>query len=671
MKRRLLKFLGISACVVAFTGYFAFSTLLFSPFEGDYEFELATLVPRDVDFFTAKDDLAGEFDGFPRLDFVRRLGESERGQRLLNSPEWRARSQALGLEEWSANLERELDALPIPIDPLAIAGGREIALAGYATGQDLERSEWAVYLRTNWAGKLVLELFDYPGLLGLGDQGLSVSEQDGYTVLSGGQLPGPLYLTRVRDVVIASNAERLVTGAQSLVQRKGEDSLGQSARYFDNVATPARGGDGDELKLAVDYADVAARFGWPLDGPNATSPEAPIAFLGRLFQYSLIREFTALVGFKRGLSIEAVGELNPDSMTPLQRRLYRRRDADQRALVDGAARFAPQDVGLFAYVEADLDLLLGTFLTSLERAARSNLETEILRPVFGFDNVEEWVADLSTVFDDRVAFFVRENDYSAMETDPPNDGLPTMAWSVVLWVESPSKLESIQNKISQNQARFGIRGANPGEGGVFLNTVEGGNTIWEYWAPLMPGTGHLASVVDQQHLIISNHYQMLGQVLTTYYGTDPRAPSLGRFGPFEGLVNAGLPSATVALWLNPRAIGDGLRAIEAQKAEDNAFRDIDWTLERQRLEKKVLKERYPDEVWGALSPGIDQQIEPYVDEEIERFRIQYRAQRVPALVAYAERMLDAFELLKYGLIQLRLEPKDFQLEARLIAPLEE
>ncbi|QDU68680.1 hypothetical protein [Engelhardtia mirabilis] len=674
MKRRIIKIVGIAAAVLLFTGYFAFSTFVFSPFESDYEFDLATLVPRDVDYFSAKSDLEGEFSSFPKLDFMRRMERSERGQRILASPEWQARAQELGLDQWFTDLEQQLAALPIPVDPLAVVGGREMALAGYATADTFERSEWAAYLRTNWVGKLGVSMLDYPGLLGLDAQGLKVESNEDHTVISGGEIQGSLFVTRVRDVLVVSNASRLVVAARDLNARAGEDSLGQSASFHDNVTTNVR--DGDEVKFAIDYADVASRFGWPMDGPNATSPEAPTAFLGRMFQYSLMREMTGLIGFKRGLSIEIEGEFNSDSMTPLQRKVYRQRDADQQAMLDDVARFAPEDVGLFLYGEADLESLLGTYLSSIERAARSNLETEILRPVFGFDGVDAWVEDLATIFDDRFAFFMRENDYATLESDPPSDGLPTMAWTLVLWVENLEKLEAIRGKINGNQARFGIRGAESGSAGVFVNEVDGGNSIFEYWAPLVPGTGHIASASDQDFLIVSNNFRMLGQVLATYYGTQygqsgERSGRLSDFGPFQGLVNAGLPSATVAVWINPRAIGAGLRAIERQKAEDNAFRDVDWTLERQRIEKSVLKERYPEEVWGALTPGVQEQIDPLVEEEIEVFRRQYRAQRVPALAGYAERMLDSIELIKYGLVQLRLELKDFQLEARLIAPLDD
>ena len=57
-RKRLLRIFAILLLVALFAGYFAFSTFLFSPLEGDLEADVSTLVPRDVDFFVAKAHLA-------------------------------------------------------------------------------------------------------------------------------------------------------------------------------------------------------------------------------------------------------------------------------------------------------------------------------------------------------------------------------------------------------------------------------------------------------------------------------------------------------------------------------------------------------------------------------------------------------------------------------------
>ena len=59
MKSRLLRIAAILLGVLLFAGFFAFTTFFYSPFEGALEEDVAALVPRDVDFFVARADLAG------------------------------------------------------------------------------------------------------------------------------------------------------------------------------------------------------------------------------------------------------------------------------------------------------------------------------------------------------------------------------------------------------------------------------------------------------------------------------------------------------------------------------------------------------------------------------------------------------------------------------------
>jgi hypothetical protein len=669
MNRRLLKYLAIGTGLVAFTGYFAFSTFLFNPLEGEYEFDLANLVPRDVDLFVGKSALAEEFGRFPELEFGRRLARTERGQRLLQSTEWSALTQSLGIDPLLAQLEQALARLPVAVDPLAVAGGRELAFAAYANGQPLPRSEWALYLRTNWLGKLGVELLESPDLLGLGDQGLVVEQFDRSVRLSGGELRQPLHVTRLRDVLVIATTERLGVAALDLFERQGQDSLGQSAAYYDHVSTVVR--DEDELRVAVDYADAAGSFGWPLESPRLNHPEPLQRFLAQLFQFQLVRELTGVVGFRRGLSLQFEGEFSTDALTPLQKRLYRQRDADQAELGREVARLVPADSAVFGYVDGDFEALLDAFLKAAEPALRSNLESEVVRPVFGHDTVEQWIAELGSAVADRVALVVRPNDYPLVDGDPPNNGQTVFAWAVVLWVVDGERLTQLQNKIESNQGRLGIRGAEVGSQGVFTHEVRGGTVVREYWAPLVPGTGHLSSVRDRDVLIVSNHYRLLEQMIAVYYSTPGAQRPLSERGEFQSLMAAGLPSAALTLWVDPRSLSGTLLALAEQGANDDAFRDFDWDTKRRELEREVLTSRFPGEVPGALTPGVQSQLDALVDEEIERFRIQHRGQIVPALVERARGRLDALELVKCALLQLRLEQKDLSLAARFLLPLDE
>lgn len=668
MKRRILRILGIGSAVLAFTGYFAFSTFVFSPFEGDYEFELATLVPRDVDVFVSKGDLGADIGTFPEPRFLERLAETERGARFLASPEWTEAGVAIQLENARAEVDRLLGSVPIPVDPLEMAGGRELAFASYASAPTVEASDWALYLRTNWVGKLGLAALDYPDMLGLSAQGLDVEPFDQCLRLSGGQLTRPLFVTRLRDVLLVSSAERLVTAAFELEARQGQDSLGQSASYYDNVARVVR--DGDELRLAIDYSDAAQTFGWPLREPQLSSPIVWQRFLAQLMQPAMVREVTGLFGFRGGLSAELVGEIDSDQLSPLQKRFYRKRDGDQRRMADEVARFVPEDSGLFAYVEADMGDLIRTFFSSSEPDLRSNFESEILRPVFEYATLDEFVAEFEAIFSDRIAVILRPNDFPVDPNGPQTNDRPTFAWGLVLWADEPARVDEWRDRIVRNAVRLGIRGRTPDQGGVFRRNITGGLEVFEYFAPLVPGTGHVASVQDDDYLIVSNHALMLQAMINSSSSLEG-ARSVAERAEFQAFAAAGLPSATATVWFDPEGLAPTLLSMAEDEAQFTAMNGIDWETTRAQIEQRVLREQFPGEVWGAVSESVQLEFDAAVEREIVDFREQRQAEIVPELVGRAQRRLDALQILSCGLLQLRLEQKDFELTARLSIPLED
>ncbi|HZM00849.1 MAG TPA: hypothetical protein VFD43_11420, partial [Planctomycetota bacterium] len=97
---RLLSRLGIALAVVLPLAYFAFTKLLFNPFE-DSQPVFQGLVPRDVGLFLRREQLASDLDDFPRP----RLYE-----RLVRSREWKELEKTQWFQglEWPEQLEAGL-----------------------------------------------------------------------------------------------------------------------------------------------------------------------------------------------------------------------------------------------------------------------------------------------------------------------------------------------------------------------------------------------------------------------------------------------------------------------------------------------------------------------------------------------------------------------------------
>ncbi|MFT7479611.1 MAG: hypothetical protein ACI80N_002911, partial [Gammaproteobacteria bacterium] len=239
-KSRLFKILLFGLAVGGFVGYFAFSTLLFSPLEKPFVARIAALVSRDVDLYVSKVDLAGLFDAFPRLEVMDDLESTPAWETFERSVEYADIMSDLELESALGELERSLERVPvITVEPLDIFGGEELVLAARVGDGAGTPIDWAVYGRVNWMGKLAVAALSYPGLLGLEGQGIAVETGDNWVQLSGGQLAQPLFVARLRDVVIASSSSQFIETAFDLAARGGEKSMLQSARYFDHIHNAA------------------------------------------------------------------------------------------------------------------------------------------------------------------------------------------------------------------------------------------------------------------------------------------------------------------------------------------------------------------------------------------------------------------------------------------------
>jgi hypothetical protein len=672
-KRRVLRIALTVLVILLIAGYGAVSTFLFNPLEGGYEYDLSTLIPREVDFYVSKADLEEDFADFPELEVSEGFAESQGGAALLALPETRRLLEELGVEGALAELRSALAGLPVDVDPLTLFGGRDLAVAGFLRGADLSSADWAAYGRTSWMGKLGVELLRYPDLIGLGERGFSVNAvaDDERAVgheLAGPELSRPLYVSRIRDVVIVGTSPEMLGKALQLESSRGEDSFGLSAKYGDHIASPDR--EGGELEFYTDYRRLAEGFALPTSFPDPRAEEFLPAFLGRLFQVPALREAMGTVDFGGGALLRLHGMLATDLLTAEQKRLYRTRGFDRRRVTgpEQVATMVPGDAGLFLFGVGNVGDLLRLAMAAAEPALVSNIDDQA-RSVWGYADHQPLIDDLDAAFQSRFALCLRPNDYpDEGPSGPPHDPAEVPAWAVILWVGERSKIEEVRNRVVSRQGDFGIQGHQPGSSGVFENTVQGGHKVTEYWSVFVPGTGHVATLELGDVFILSNSHQMLGHMVKTYYDGAPRFPRLAEEPFFESAVNTGLPSANLLLWLNPRAVADTTRKIARQRARDDVV--IDWTVERPRIEKLVLKEKFPGETWGALSPDVEEALQLAVQPELDAFQTEFKREHSRALQKRYEERIAAAEILRGALFELSIDQKELDLLVRLAVPLD-
>ena len=666
-KKRILKIAAIGAGIVAFAGYFAFSTFVFNPLEGELEADVAALVPRDVDFYAARSGLKDAFGEFPEFAVQDRLERWDAWRAWLDSPQQKALAQSLDLDRSLARLREISDQLPLGQKPVDIFGGEDLAVAGYFRGQDLAQADWCAYGRCNWLGKLAVAALDHHEAVGLAEQGLVVQKGERWHTISGAGLPRALHVARLRDVVMVATRSELIQQAFALESQAFADSFYQSAIYFDHVQNAERNALRDEFEVYVNLRKLqdAMQLKGPL--PNPASQEFGEALLGRFVQLPSVKNVVGTLDLAEEFKLDLHGELSSEAITPEMARVYRGRGFDNNELWGEAARAAPPDAAFFGYARLPASEALRAIVASMEPALRVNLE-DLFRNTGKYQTLDALVAEIEGALKDRVAFFVRPNDYPVKDDDPPNDGQPTPAWALVLWPKNLAPLVALRDTIGTNSAKFGLQGLKPGDAGYYKREWRGFPSLREFHSRFVPGTGLIVTCDIQDIVVVSNHFGLLDQIISVYTQRDTNR-SLADDAGFLALTRTMTTGGHVFAYANPRTLVPILRQGARRAVEDSIV--VDWRTQRASLEDKVLRERFPGQQRGRLSSEVQKQVDELVDPQLEAMEKAIRDEQVPRLLAERERQYAYLSGVRGMAALLKLDPKTFDLSVRAVAPLPE
>lgn len=667
-KSRFLRWSLVALGVVAFAGYFAFTTFFFNPFESDLDVDVAVLAPRDVDFYVAKADLGKLFDPFPELALAPEFAQGKLWQTWLVSPERQTLERDLDLQRSLADLKTQLAQIPLGADLLDVFGGSDLALVGYFRGAQMAQADWAVYGRANWMGKLAASALNHPTWFGLEQRGLVAVPNEQFVELSGPQLPRKLYITRIHDVVVVATTADLVRKAHELQEQQYADSLHQSAYYHDSIQSRDR--VGDEAEVFVNMRKLLEQSGFKGEMPDSKSQDFLPAFTGRLFQVGSMKNAMGIVGHDGGLQVDLHGEFSSELIHRDQEKLYRTRGFDRAQLMNDAAVFAPADTALFAYVHGHVGDLLRQVLASIEPAMRQNIE-DAFRSTGKYQNLEQLVGQLDGALKDRAALIVRPNDYPPDPSGPPNDGTKVPAVALVLWTTKPEAIVELRDNIGNNGSKFGLKGRNENEIGYF-KAYEAGFETREFWNALIPGTGVIATVNAGEVTIITNSFRMLGHLLKVQtQGAEKGGERYARLSDdarFDALVqSAALPRSNLLLWINPDTFGPIARDAIRQGAGSSV--SIDWKTITPLESKKLLRESYGGRDEKALSAEEKTAFDAELEKRLEAIRKRAESQQVTTATAQQEHWVDYIEGTTGVLAMLALDPKSWDLALRAPARL--
>jgi len=667
-KSRLLRIFLVVGFVVAFAGYFAFTTFFFNPFEGRLGVDVSGLAPREVDFFVARADLSKLFGEFPALAIEDDLKQVEAYQMWSASPESAAFYEQIGLTDAVRELQAISDRMPLGMEPLDVIGGRDLALAGRFEGPDLAQSEWAVYATLNWMGKLAIEGLAFPSLNNMESQGFTVESGEDFVSVSGGGLPRQLFITRIKDVAVIATSKQWLDSAFDNHLRQYQDSFLQRAIYADHIGNAKRRREADEIEFFANTRAAFESLGKGGKWPDSSSEAAGTRFLSRFFQSGMLNRVVGMASLDSGLSIDLTGELSSELMSSMQTQNYRLSGADLSEVNERILPYVPKDTALLIYGKSRPGDLLSTTFEVMEPAAR-DLVADALKQTGKYPKLQDLVDEIDSALKNRFAVIVRVNDYPKGENDPPNDGQPVFAVALLTWMDQAGKIEELRNTIGHMGSRIGLQPIRPQDSSGFYKNRIGGYTQYEYTSPAIPGTGVIVTQSTPDGIcIVSNSVYMLNHLLKTSTQGAPSYPRLTDRIDFVALLDDSLPKAQYTVWADPRKAAGSLRAMSRRWAEDSIV--IDWRLERAKVEAQVLREQFPGQQQGSLSTAVQTQVDAIVDPQLDALKERIFAEQVPALEQASLRKIAYAEAVSGSLLRLNISPKKLELSLRVITPLE-
>ncbi len=678
--KKIAKVLLIVVLAVAGLAFAAFWTFVYNPFEGTVD-EIRRAVPADVDFYVAKRALSRDFVEFPEPVFWRDVTEMPSWSRLSSGKFFRSLKADVGpalaqLED----LQAQLAAVPVVgLDILGDMVGSDVVLAGKlrASGQGFA---WAAYTRASWKIRAGIALLDYPfvqarlGAAKVTDTGAGI-----FQIVA--PRAEPMFLTRIKDLVILGNAKELVAASRAqMLGDSDRDPMHASADYNDQLITPLAEWSkrvGVDVPNAVESMVDASMLRkwlpefatWPRAGSDTTKEQR---LLKLFMSQPAMRRLWASVVFEEDSACTLLAQLNvnPGQLTDFQRRFHDEKAGDVQHWL---RRFLGHVPATAAFAAA-LRVPPGHFLTELIQVLDRDTQ-ELIRDGLKLagenQGLEGMIERFAPGLEPWVGIVFRNNDYPAIEKEfkVPIPS-PAPAWALI-FRSLPGETGRMKKLIDVFRKK--LRQHIGFEGGEYNMLAGPGNQvkISEWGNPHIEGTGEIAVLFDDDDLrrnfMVSNSGKLMREVVMARYGQ--QRSILG-----EDQVAAVLDQSPSTL--------SGFAWLDGPRCSDIVAKYQEFTRRQSRSEA-------PDPAWAAT-------VRPRIEDEIFRreFRARYRdkaqlrgadsrrfeeliGRRLDALwpaerqklgrgvdIQFSEAM-SWLEYLHSACLELRARPKDLRVEARL------
>ena len=698
--RRLLRTLAITVTALVMFVLMFVAAFVFNPFEGSL-LELRDAVPRGVNFFVLKEDLADDFDPFPQPRFWEDLSDARGFAELTQGSlgaSWRRSGLAQVIDETAATFDRVRADTGGFLDVMRDVVGREVIFAGYqqdhsqSPPRPLAEPWWCMYARVTWRVKALHGLAGF-GLVQsrLRDQGIDVASAGDSLVV---KLPGatqPLFVRRHLDLLMVANHEPLLDQSQRLIDgNRDEEPIGQMAAYTDgaqkrierwadvNVQHPP---NVLEFVLEPNAFDGFRRFAasWPNAQNKDSMNERVLASFVNLKGW---QQVTGGVMFADGV-VAATGQvgLNSKQHTAFQSSFYRAEEEQRSRWLDPFLRMVPESACAAAAMRMPVGDYLHAMFDALEDPVKEELDDRVRRTSFRNSNLTDFrdlIERLRVAFLPRTGFVFRQNDPDMSRDDKgelmvpvaARSPMPQVAW--VFWLRQPNGQELAQELVTLLQtyaSTFGFRKV--WHLPVQIASGKLPEPVTEFTNPQIPATGEIAMIVFRDFFVVSNSGPLIRDILRTRHSALTGVRSI-RDVPEFNAVDRELPNELNAfVWLHGENLVPMFDDYLAFAEADSEIPDQEWLVQnRPAAEDHVRRTRFARyHSVAAIPRAMTEPGGEFDAAVVEHLREAWRRERSNFTAEDRATMLQmkAFaQLLKVGSIQLELENNFIRYQTRLM-----
>lgn len=645
-------------------------SFVFNPLEGSLR-DVRDVVPREVDFFVRKTDLAADFDGGLRLNRDS-LPRPWFWDGLVQAPGWPEVERG----PWFSSLKQQEPALRQARDALLQVQegsrglldlsrdlvGREVTVAGYYQDptknppQPLQQPWWCVYARIGWRLRAAWGLLQWSMVQDMVKSGgVQIGGEGQLLVVRAQGMAEPLYAARHLDCLMLANSRHLLEQSLRLASgEEGEQPFGQSSRYSAGVLEPvARWTDvrsldranAVEFSIAPNATDSFRRVSstWPDPRNKDSMNERVLASFLNLSGW--ISVTGALLFEPEELAVLGEVVLNSNKHNQFQSAFYRAESQARKEWLDPFLRMVPDS----ACAAAALRTPVGDFLHAMFEALLPDdkqLLDDILRrcTMAGqqLTDTRDLIDRLKLAFLPRTGFVFRRNrpdtfrdkTTGEMKTIPvaARSPVPQIAW--LFWIRDGSQpiVESFARMMKEQAGQFRFTES-------YTLTVDGlPEPVSEFLHPQIPGTGEIAMIVFRQFFVISNSGPLIKDMLRTRYNFKG-ARSMVESDAYQRIESELSQSVNGFVWLRgPNllpVLEDYRKAVETQNQDP----DPDWMVTNlPGFEEVVRRARYPQYPTKASMPQslrdgeFREAVQAYLREQWQRAAAGYSAEDLAGLL---------------------------------------